>query len=425
MPDRTTPPDIYDVSNLKLPSYELVKLDNGIPVYVIEMGTQEVMKLEVIFHAGRPYEAKKLVARATSYLLKEGTTKFSSAQIAEEIDFYGATLSAPINLDTSAISFYSLTKHLGALLPLLEEILTCPSFPANELQTFVDNSIQTLQVETAKNDIQAYRTITELFFGQKHPYGYNSKKEMYQALTRTDLAKHFKAHYHSGNCQIVLSGKLRKDTLELLNHHLGKNIPTGTPSLANIPTVNALPQQLKIYRPNSLQSAIRIGRRFPTKHHPDYQGLYILNTLLGGYFGSRLMTNIREDKGYTYNIFSSVDALQRDACFYIGTEVGNDFIEPTIEEIYKEMARLQNELVAPKELSMLKNYLLGNLLSMIDGPFSVANIIKTIVVEQLSTDDFQNLVHLIKNIDGETLQSLAQQYLNRAEMWEVIVGEVK
>ncbi len=424
MPNRQIAPEIHDIKNLLLPPFREYKLDNGIPVYLVEMGTQEVLKIEIIYNAGRPYEQKQLVARATSRLLKEGTTSFDSAAIAEKIDFYGASLSLPVNLDFSSMVLYTLTRHFESLLPLLQEMLNEPAFPEEELQTFVDNSIQSLQVELSKNDVLAYRTITELFFGDTHPYGYNSNPDTYHSLTREDLLQHFKQHYHSGNCKIMLSGRLGKDTLSLLNRYLGQGIPIGTPSKPKIPVADSKPEHLKIFREDSVQTAIRIGRRFPTKSHPDYQGFYILNTLLGGYFGSRLMANIREDKGYTYNIFSTIDSLHYDSCFYIGTEVGNDFVEPTVKEIYREMDLLTKKMVDPVEMKMLQNHLLGSLLSMVDGPFNVASIVRTIVTENLDPKDFDDLVHLMRNISAEDLHGLAQRYLQREDMWEVIVGAV-
>lgn len=425
MPNRTIPPKIYEISKLTLPPYRQYRLDNGIPVYLIEMGTQEVLKMEVVFHAGRPYEHKKLVSRATGGILKEGSHRYTSAAIAEQIDFYGATLNVPINLDTSSMVLYTLSRHLEALLPLIQDILTRPAFPEKELKTFVDNSIQTLQVELSKNDVVAYRTITELFFGEDHPYGYNSNPDYYKALHRDDLQQHFNKHFHSGNCQIILSGRLRSDTLPLLNKFLGKAIPQGTRAQPKLPQPDALPQQLHLHRPDTLQTAIRIGRRFPVKGHPDYQPFYILNTLFGGYFGSRLMANIREDKGYTYNIFSTLDSLRFDSCFYLGTEVGNEFVEPTLLEIYREMELLSEELASPKELEILRNFLLGHLLSMIDGAFNVASIVRTIVVEELEPDNFDDLVRLVKNISAAELRDLARKYLQREAMWEVIVGAVK
>ena len=422
MLNRKEPPKKHEISRLHLPKPQKITLDNGIPVYLVEMGTQEVLKLQVIFRAGRPFEHKRMVARATSRMLKEGTTNYSSAAIAEEIDYYGGTLSIPINLDTPSLILYSLTRHFEKLLPLVAEMLSQPSFPQEELQTFIDNNIQNIQVELTKNDVVAYRTITEMFFGPNHPYGYNSVPDDYRALTREDLIEHFQTHYNSSNCLILLSGHTGTDTLELLNKYLGQVIAPGKASVPHIPPIDQQPTKLKIDRPGTVQTAIRIGRRLFTKSHPDYQGFYILNTILGGYFGSRLMTNIREEKGYTYNIFSAVDSMHYNGCFYIGTEVSNDFVEPTLKEIYAELERLREELVGDDEMLMLRNYLLGSLLTMLDGAFNVADIIKTTIIGNLAEDDFDNLVNHIKTISPEEIRTLAQKYLQPEDLWQVVVG---
>ena len=262
-----------------------------------------------------------------------------------------------------------------------------------------------------------------MIFGEDHPYGYNSLPDTYAALRREDLVRHFENRYHSGNCQLLLSGGLRANSLDLLNRHLGQTIPRGVRTPAQISTRDTRPEQLWIDRPGTVQTAIRIGGRFHSKQHPDYHAFYILNTVLGGYFGSRLMTNIREDKGYTYNIFSTVDSFHHAGCFYIGTEVGNEFTRATIEEIYREIDRLRETLVPPEEMKMLRNYLLGSWLSTIDGAFNVASIVRTLVVEDLSFDDFDRSVARIRQISAEELRELARQYLRREDLWEVIVGE--
>ncbi len=198
---------------------------------------------------------------------------------------------------------------------------------------------------------------------------------------------------------------------------------SGKPALHFESSENYPPKKIKIPLPNSVQTAIRIGSRLFNKRHQDYNTMYLLNTILGGYFGSRLMNNIREDKGYTYNIYSSIDTMQRDGCFYIGTEVGNEFVESTKEEIYKELNILQNELVGEQELKMVRNYLLGNLLTMLDGPFNTGEILKTMVLDELSRQDFDNLVNTIKYISAEEIQMVAKKYFNRENLWEVVVGE--
>ncbi|MEM9823828.1 MAG: insulinase family protein, partial [Bacteroidota bacterium] len=222
MLDRSKHPPIQEISNLTLNRPEKINLSNGIPVYAINMGTQAVVKIEVVFHAGRPYEEKSLVARATASMLKEGTSNLSSVDIAEKVDFYGGTLSTPVNLDTSNIVLYALNKHLGALLPLLAEVVQQPIFPQRELDLFIQNSQNRLQVDLSKNDVVAYRTITECIFGSEHPYGYNSIPEMYHQLKREDLQQHFQQNYHADGCVIFISGKIEPNFYKLLDQHLGQ-----------------------------------------------------------------------------------------------------------------------------------------------------------------------------------------------------------
>ena len=422
MPNRTQSPAIKEISSIVLPKVETFTLDNGIPVKVINKGTQDILKLEIVFFAGRPFEEKRLVARATSGLLKEGTESFTSAQIAEKVDFYGGTLSVPFGLDTSSIVLYCLTRHFEKLLPLLAEIVLAPSFPEDELNTFVQNNKHRLQIDLSKTDVVAYRKITEYIFGEDHPYGYNSFPETYEALTREDLLRHFQKNYISENCAIFLSGKINSETISLLNKYLGQGMQSAHKPIPKISNTDSIPQKIKIKHPDSVQTAIRIGCQLFHRNHPDYNDWFVLNTILGGYFGSRLMANIREEKGFTYNIFSAIDTMHYGGYFYIGTEVGNDLVDVTLAEIYKEMKQLQEEPVSADELSMVKNYLLGNMLTMLDGPFNTMDIVKTSVLEQLPKGAFSSLVENIKTISPEKIQLLAKKYLDKDNMWEVVVG---
>ncbi len=423
MLNRTRPPRIREVTNLRLPAIGLHTLDKGIPLYEIQMGTQEVVKLEVVFQAGRPFEKKQLAARATSSLLKEGSRNYSAAQIAEQLDFYGCSLALPFNLDTASVMLYSLNKHFGKALPILEDMLAAPSFPEAELNAFIKRNQRRLEVDLAKNDIVAYRKITELIFGETHPYGYNSYLETYSALKRDDLLEHFTRLFTSKNCVAFISGKSTPDIIAMINERLSRAIPEGEAAQATLQLSHQPPHPVKIKHPDRVQAAIRIGRHLFNRHHEDYMGMYVLNTILGGYFGSRLMANIREEKGYTYNIYSTLDAMQHDGCFYIGTEVGNEFEEDTLRQIYIEMERLQQEPVDEEELSMVRNYLMGNFLTMLDGPFNVSEVVRTQVTEGLPLSYFEKLATTVRNITAEDLQQLARQYLCREDMWEVVVGE--
>ncbi len=422
MPNRTQSPAVKEISKIDIPVAENYTLDNGIPVKVINKGTQDILKLEVVFFAGRPFEQKRLVARATASLLKEGTKNYTSAQIAEKVDFYGGTLSIPFGLDTSNIILYSLSRHFEKLLPLLAEVILAPTFPEEELNTFIQNNKQRLQIDLSKTDVVAYRKVTEYIFGEKHPYGYNSFPETYDVLKRDDLIQHYRKNYSSENCNIFLSGKVTSAEISLLNKYLGQGMNSSEKPSPIITSENTKPQKIKISHPNSVQSAIRIGCRLFDRNHPDYGDWFVMNTILGGYFGSRLMANIREDKGYTYNIFSTVDTMHYGGCFYIGTEVGNELVDVTLKEIYRELKLLQEEPIKDEELSMVKSYLLGNMLNMLDGPFNLIDIIKTETLEQLPDDSFSKLIESIKNIKAEKIQNLAKKYLDSEKMWEVVIG---
>ena len=422
MLNRTSPPPIRDVANLRLPDIQQHTLDNGMTLYEIRMGTQEVIKLEIVYQAGRPYEKKQLAARATSSLLREGTRSFSAAQIAEQADFYGCSLSFPFSLDTSNIILYSLNKHFGKVMPLLEEILSAPSFPETELNAFIKRNQRRLEVDLSKNDILAYREITAHIFGATHPYGYNSFPETYRALKRDDLLDHFNTLYNSSNCVAFISGRSSPEIIAMVNDRLSRAIPRGQAAQVALQPSQAAPQAIKINRPDTVQAAIRIGRRLFNRQHDDFLGMYVLNTILGGYFGSRLMGNIREEKGYTYNIYSMLDPMQFDGCFYVGTEVGNEFVEDTLRQIYLEMAQLQQEPVDAEELAMVRNYLMGNFLTMLDGPFNVSEVVRTLVTEGLPLSFFLFMSGAVRHITADELQQLAQRYLRREDMWEVVAG---
>lgn len=424
-PDRSQAPAIHPVAHLKLPPVHTIYLNNGIPVYISNMGTQEVARIEVVFNAGRPFEHKPIAARAAASLLREGTHTRSSAQIAESLDFYGAELSFPYYLDTCNIALATLNKHLYNVLPVFADMLSNPLFPPSEFDHFVQRNKERLLVELSKNDVIAYREITERIFGKSHPYGYNSFPETYDALRLEDVQEHYKRTFTAGNCWIFVAGNIPPEVLNLINLHLGSGIQPDTADSSAVPIFAAadpVPQKIHIRRPDTLQTAIRIGKRLFHRGHPDYHGFFMLNTLLGGYFGSRLMNNIREEKGYTYNIYSAVETMPTDGYFYIASEVGNEVLEDTLNQIYNEIEALQQEPVDQEELEMAKSYLLGVMLNQIDGPFNHSDLVRSMVCDNLPLSFFEASIEAIHAITPGKIQDLAQQYLRRETLTEVIVG---
>jgi zinc protease len=420
--DRSIPPPISEVGALALPPVHTYQLDNGLEVIDIRMGTQNILKLEICFRAGRPFEKSPLVAMATSSLLREGTSRYSAAEIAETFDYYGGTLSTPVNLDHSIITVYCMERHFESLLPLVQELVTAPTFPEQELEAFVNRRLQRLQIDLSRNDIAAYRAITERIFGSDHPYGYNSNPEMYGQLTRDQLQDHFQTNYTADNALVIISGKTSDRTIRLLNTYLGRDLNRGQRREAKLPNILPAPGKEHIAQPDQLQSAIRIGRQMFNRSHPDFPAMFVLNTVLGGYFGSRLMENIREDKGYTYNIYSMVDPMLYDGYFYVGTEVGSDVAEPALQEIYQELGRLRQELIPQEELQMVRNYLQGNLLTMLDGPFNVADVVRTLRANELDHSLFAQIAETVRSISAEQLRETARKYWSESDLWEIVVG---
>ena len=386
------------------------------------MGTQSIVSLEIIHFASRIQENKKGVSRAVARLLREGTTDTLSKDISEKVDYHGASLSTGANLDFSFIKLFSLTRHFEKLLPIVKEVRYNPVFPQAELDRYIENNIQKLAVDSAKVELQAYKAITEHIYGKEHAYGYNSDEAIFKALKRQDLLAHFDQFYGSDNCLIILSGNItpaiKAATIEAFGNL--------TQSVARKPfrRANSLIDfnRISIQASEKSQSGLKMGTPLFNRAHADFPGVFVLNTVLGGYFGSRLMMKIREEKGYTYSIYSGLDMMKNDGYFFISTEVANEYLEDTISTVYNEIEKLKQELVPHEELSMIKNYLRGNFLNMLDGPFKVAGLVKLLEVNDLPRDFFTTLSEFVGNVTSEEIQYFAQRYLKPDKMVEVVVG---
>ncbi len=424
MPERTIAPPIKDAINfdIKLKAYTRFLLSNGAPVYYINDGAEEVTMLEFVFEAGNNFEDKNTVASATNYLVKNGTTKNNAFQITEYFEYYGAYLSRNCYNETATITLHCLSRHLKDLLQVMRELITISIFPQNEIEIFQQNSIQRLSVNLLKCDFVANRLIDEHLYGANHPYGKVSNKEDIEAITRADLAHFFDHYYLTGRCSIFSAGKLPADFEQLLETFFGdlqlnETIPTVTYTreIASQKKYNIINDK------DGVQGAIRIARPFPNRHHPDFKKAIVLNTLFGGYFGSRLMANIREEKGYTYGIHSFLQNHIQDSSWVISTEAGKDVCNATIEEVYKEMSLLRDVPVDEEELLLVKNYMMGLNLGHIDGPFNVISRWKSLILNGLDENYFNDSIETIKTVSATDLQEVANKYLQPEEFFELVV----
>jgi zinc protease len=427
MLNRTIAPPIKDPIEFKieLPPYTKHVLTNGVEVYALDMGTEEAMLINWVFFAGNWYEPKKMVAAATNYLLKNGTQKRSAFDINEHFEYYGSYLNRTAHNETAEISLHCLNKHVHELLPVVSELIMDSVFSEEELALYKQNSIQRLRVALKKSEFVAGRLIDAYLFGQDHPYGQYSMPEDYEAINRENLIDFYNQFYKNGRCVIFVSGKLPRDIFQQLESGFGK-LPLRSHRGETLNIQHEIsPSAQKKYKiindAEGVQAAIRIARPFPNRHHPDFQKCMVLNNIFGGFFGSRLMANIREDKGYTYGIHSYLLNFIHTSGWMISTEAGRDVSEATIDEVYKEMFNLRDELIDEEELLMTRNSMIGSVLGDLDGPFQVAGRWKNLILNDLDAGYFYKTIEIIKTVSAEELKQLAEKYLQPTEFFELTV----
>ena len=278
--DRKTPPAIHDAIEFdyKLPPLNTVALDNGLPLYWINAGVQDVVQIDWVFPAGLWYEGKQAVAHATAGLLKNGTARHTSEQISEALEFYGAQLKVNAGNDNATVTLYSLTKHLPSLLPMVLEILTEATFPEHEVEIHKRNAIQRLLVSLRQCEFVANQRIDALLFGEHHPYGRFSKQESIEAINRNDLLAFYTGHYNLANVRLFMAGKVGDNEVAILNRVFGQ---APVASFAVIPGTFELPARSeRVQRitnePNGVQYTFRrVFRIPPDEQHTRGQGIYL------------------------------------------------------------------------------------------------------------------------------------------------------
>jgi predicted Zn-dependent peptidase len=263
----------------------------------------------------------------------------------------------------------------------------------------------------------------ESVFGSVHPYGKQVFPVDFENITTSMLQNFHTDYYSHGNMAIIISGKIHKKSKAILNHFFGdQNLRSKMPDINDIPFTGNKNKREFIEKKGALQSAIRVGSATINKRHRDYNGLLVLDTILGGYFGSRLMKNLREEKGYTYGINSSVMSLYQSGYKVIITEVGKKHTGKALNEIYKEIRLLQTKPVEVKELDIARSYMAGEMVRMFDGPFALAESFRAVWEFGLDNNYYVNLVEKIRTIDPDEIISLANTYYKIDDLHEIIAG---
>jgi zinc protease len=420
--DRTIAPHYQPIQQVRLPHYESQTLHNHCPLYVVNIGKQPVMRLEIIFETGSWYETIPSSTFFMAKMLSEGTINYTSAQISDYFDQIGAFLELTPSADQLAVVVYGLPKHLKAILAMVTEILTMPTFPVKELANLKNITSQNLRLNLEKNAYVASTRFRERLLGAHHPYGRSQSEAAVAGIERSHLVEAYQKSIQNKPFKVFLSGLVTEQETTLVNQYLGQ-LPVKQLTLEK-PLFEVVTQAepLWLAKEDSLQSSLRIGQQIFTRKHPDYFKFLVTNEVLGGYFGSRLMKNIREDKGYTYGISSSV-AMQRElGYFVINTDVKKEVAEATFTEIQKEITLLQTELVTETELETVKNFMAGTMAGSLNTPFEVADRVRLTILNNLSSDFYEKYIPNIRAVTPTQILETANQYYRWNDLLQVVVG---
>jgi predicted Zn-dependent peptidase len=419
MLDRTIAPPFNRSTSFELIQPRKKVLNGGAETYFVLGGTQDVSKLEIIFPAGRWTEKAWGAAYFTSNLLSKGTKKKSSFEIAHLLDLYGAHLEIHAALDHVSVSLYILNKNFEAAITLFLELLTESIFPQEEFELMKSIYLQNLKVNYEKTSFQASKLVRKSLFGENHPYGKELEEADVDKLDRESLLKHYTEHFRQAT--IFVSGKISEKNQEFIERTFA---PFEYNSIQRKDFINhdlKYPRQV-VAKEGSVQSSIRLAKKSISKTHTDFSDALFLNHILGGYFGSRLMKNIREDKGLSYGISSSLHALKNDGYLVIGADVNNENVSLTFDEVAKELKRLRTEKIDEEELDIARNHFIGSLQLEITTSFAHADKIKNIILFNLSPQYYQDMISRVDRVSAEDMLQVANKYFHEDGFAEIAVG---
>jgi predicted Zn-dependent peptidase len=420
---KTEIPVIRQAEPGSIPEVRSHLLDNNIPVFLIEAGTEDVMRIDFTFSAGQAKESMPLVSSTVNMMLTEGTRKYNSKKLNRLLDFYGSFCNPFADKERAGMVIYLVNRQIENLIELSTEILFNPVFPVSELKALMNKRLRWYLISREKVQTLANDKFLEAVFGKDNPYGSQVTPDDFSKLDRKLLYDFHSSHYTPGNLAIIVSGKIPGNTIELLNKYMGSIKPLpGNRSITTITPIGSGERKIHVEKQKAVQSALRIGSATINKKHPDYTGLKIVDMILGGYFGSRLMKNIREDKGLTYGISSSVNSLNISGYKVISAEVSKKSTQKAVDEIYNEIRLLQDKPVDDEEMAIVRNFMLGEMIRMFDGPFALAESFRSAWESGLDNTYYNRLAKKIKTIGSGEIMQLARTYYNTDELYEITAG---
>lgn len=413
-------PDIVMPRSVDMPHSVCRTTENGVKIYSLPTDDFEVVRFTLVFRAGTSVQLKPFVASSTLNMLGEGSSTMTAQQIADELDFYGSYFDVNIDRDYTYISFCSLSKFFAPTIKVAREIVLHPIFPERELKTYCEKRKQSLKIERRKIEVQSRELFAKALFGAEHPYGISASDECYDDVAREDVVAMYERCYTADNCFVVMSGRIDDEVMSAVEELVAGLSRGEICHVKEAPTETTYCLHREVNE--ALQSSIRIGRLLFPRTHPDFVGMQVVASILGGYFGSRLMSNLREEHGYTYGVSAAMINFDSEGYFALATQVAREHRDDAIREIYSEIERLRVELVSEEELEMVKNVMIGEILRILDGPFGIADVTIENIMCGMDNEATERSVEAIAAITAEEIRDLAYRYLERDKLVEVVVG---
>ncbi len=420
--DRSKAPQFSLPTEFALPAPQQFQLAGGSSVFYFSTPGIDAVKLEVIGNSSRSLLTNNhaLIPSFTLQMLQEGTSKFTAQQLAELFDFHGAEVYPTLSYTQEGLSLLCIKKHLFALLPTFISLFTEATFPAENLAKRKSQRALSLKMDQEKPSSRAGQLFKKGLFGPSHPFGQEITEAHISEITPALLQAYYQDHLWK-DCSLFLSGDFSRQELEQLLYTLNQLPLRKGAKKQGLPAPVATGLHLED-RVDAVQSSIRLGAWSIPKHHEDFPALAVFNTLLGGYFGSRLVKNIREDKGHTYGIHSSLVELDEYAYWVIAADVKKAHQKEVFEEIEKEIQILRTQLASPEEIKILKNYLIGQLFTKFSSPFDLIDQFKGVYYAGLDFSFYERRFDYLKKFTAADLLSIGNRYFSSPDRVQVRVG---
>ncbi|MEQ8927010.1 MAG: pitrilysin family protein [Fulvivirga sp.] len=416
MLNRKIAPVLFKPAQLVFPEPESIQLSTGLKVHLFQNRNVDAIKVEFIFRNASSYrEPLNGINLLTSKLLMSGTSSKSSKEISDGFARLGSFIEVNPSFDYTTVDIHCVKKTLFPTLTLFSEILRDSNFPDDEIGLQKSILINNYKIQQQKNNIVASRLFRKSLFPE-HPYGQSVIPQDLEKIDLKNIIEFYKNNWSS--FEIIISGNISIDELKSFEKDF-----TYEPHFANyLETFTYSKKVLNNHRPNSVQTSLKIGLPTINKSHTDYTSLLFTNYVLGGYFGSRLMKNIREEKGLTYGIYSSIVNLQHASYFTITSEVSSKKKELAIDEIVNEIKMLSSSQILDEELITAKNHWIGSFQNDLSSPYSLIEKFKSYYLYNLEPNyilDFYNSINKIKPHD---IIDASKNYLNTNQMSLISVG---